>query len=70
MRVGGFDILDQLQATAALEGNIHNQNVRPDGGNGLERFRWFFAFAADHEVRLLVDELDEPLPNDGMVIHN
>src|SRR6266699_128290 len=62
-------MLDQINARRILQRNIHNRHIRLGLGDGLQSLRRRFAFATNREIRLLVDQVRQPFPNQRMIVH-
>jgi hypothetical protein len=63
-------LLDEVDAAHVLQGDVHDHHVRLQVVNRLPRAVVVLRLAADLQVALLVYELGQAVPEDGVVVHD
>src|SRR5690606_5418936 len=62
------DLLDQLEAVAVAQRQIEDHDIGPRSLEPEPRLAHVRRLAADNEIGLLLQELDEPFPDDRMIV--
>ena len=64
-----FDGLQQFDAVAELERDVHNDKVWQQGLDSLDRLGGIFGLPTDGQPRVLINQLRQAFAEDRMVVH-
>src|SRR5581483_1899321 len=64
-----MDIFDELDTIGVPKREIHNYQLWLPRFDRFNRLGAVFGFSAHYQVRFTVDDLRQPLPDHGMVVH-
>jgi len=65
----GAQILNEREAAPAMQGQINNYDIRVRRLDGLRDARSVRALSANHQIRLALDQLGNPIADNRVIVH-